>query len=315
MKGSCLVTGGAGFIGSNIVNRLLERGDSVRVIDNLSTGKLGNLAPILSDIEFIEDSICNPESMHRATRKIDTIFHQAALPSVPRSIEDPEASHTNNITGTLNVLRAAHANGVKRVIYAASSSAYGDTPTLPKQEKMIPNPMSPYAVTKLAGEYYCRVFSSVYGLATISLRYFNVFGPHQNPDSQYAAVVPKFIRCLLDGQAPTIYGDGEQTRDFTYIDNVVAANIMASQAEVLHGEVVNIATASRTSVNHLYSLLQTITGRKNQAQYHPPRDGDVKHSLADISRAFELLGYQPEIDLETGLRLTVEWMMSSSSWK
>jgi len=315
MKGSCLVTGGAGFIGSNIVNRLLERGDSVRVIDNLSTGKLGNLAPILSDIEFIEDSICNPESMHRATRKIDTIFHQAALPSVPRSIEDPEASHTNNITGTLNVLRAAHANGVKRVIYAASSSAYGDTPTLPKQEKMIPNPMSPYAVTKLAGEYYCRVFSSVYGLATISLRYFNVFGPHQNPDSQYAAVVPKFIRCLLDGQAPSIYGDGEQTRDFTYIDNVVAANIMASQAEVLHGEVVNIATASRTSVNHLYSLLQTITGRKNQAQYHPPRDGDVKHSLADISRAFELLGYQPEIDLETGLRLTVEWMMSSSSWK
>jgi len=315
MKGSCLVTGGAGFIGSNIVNRLLERGDSVRVIDNLSTGKLETLAPILSDIEFIEDSICNPESMLRATRKIDTIFHQAALPSVPRSIENPEASHANNITGTLNVLRAAHANGVKRVIYAASSSAYGDTPTLPKQEKMIPNPMSPYAVTKLAGEYYCRVFSSVYGLATISLRYFNVFGPHQNPDSQYAAVVPKFIRCLLDGQIPIIYGDGEQTRDFTYIDNVVAANIMASQAKALHGEVVNIATASRTSVNYLFSLLQTITGRKNQAQYHPPRDGDVKHSLADISRAFELLGYQPEIDLETGLRLTVKWMMSSSSWK
>lgn len=309
---SCLVTGGAGFIGSNLVKRLIMRGDSVRVIDNLSTGKLDNLASILSDIEFIEDSVCNPESMLKAARGVDYIFHQAALPSVPRSIEDPEASHTNNITGTLNVLQAARTHDVKRVIYAASSSAYGDTPILPKHETMIPQPLSPYAVTKLAGEYYCRVFSSVYGLETISLRYFNVFGPRQSPDSQYAAVVPKFIRSLLDGQAPLIYGDGEQTRDFTYIDNVVAANILASQAKATHGEVLNIATAERSSVNHLFSLLKTITGQHIPARYHPPREGDVKHSLADITRAFEILGYRPEVDFETGLKRTVDWMTSSS---
>ena len=312
MSSRCLVTGGAGFIGSNIVKRLLKNGDSVRVIDNLSTGKRDNLASIHSDIDFIEDTICNPDSMRVAARKIDIIFHQAALPSVPRSIENPEASHVNNITGTLNVLRAAHAQGVKRVIYAASSSAYGDTPTLPKQETMPPNPLSPYAVTKLAGEYYCQVFSSVYELETISLRYFNVFGPHQNPDSQYAAVVPKFIRSLLSDQSPVIYGDGEQTRDFTYIDNVVTANLMASRAEKTRGEVINIATASRTSVNRLFKLLQNITQTKIQALYQPPRGGDVKHSLADISRAVNLIGYRPVIDLETGLKLTVEWMRSSS---
>ncbi len=315
MRFRCLVTGGAGFIGSNIVKRLLENGNSVRVIDNLSTGKRENLASIHSDIDFIEDTICNPDSMRRAARRIDIIFHQAALPSVPRSIENPEASHANNITGTLNVLRAAHAQGVKRVIYAASSSAYGDTPTLPKVETMPPNPLSPYAVTKLAGEYYCQVFSSAYALETISLRYFNVFGPHQNPDSQYAAVVPKFIRSLLSDQSPVIYGDGEQTRDFTYIDNVVTANIMASRAEKTQGEVINIATASRTSVNRLFKLLQNITQTNIQALYQPQRGGDVKHSLADISRAVKLIGYRPVIELETGLKLTVEWMRSSSPKK
>jgi nucleoside-diphosphate-sugar epimerase len=236
------------------------------------------------------------------------VFHQAALPSVPRSIEEPRACHESNITGSLNVLLAARKTGVKRVIYAGSSSAYGDTEVLPKKEDMLPSPLSPYALAKLTGEYYCKVFSSVYGLETITLRYFNVFGPRQNPESQYAAVIPKFIQAALDNKKPVVYGDGEQTRDFTYVGNVVSANILASQAEKTSGEVVNVATQNRTSLSQLLSVLERISGKKIDARYEAPRPGDVRHSLADISRARQLLGYSPSTGLEEGLRRTFSWM-------
>jgi nucleoside-diphosphate-sugar epimerase len=244
---------------------------------------------------------------------IDYVLHQAAIPSVPRSIEDPVESNENNISGTLNTLLAARDNGVKRFVFASSSSVYGDTPVLPKQEDMLPALLSPYALNKLAGEYYCKIFASVYGLETVSLRYFNVFGPRQNPASEYAAVIPKFITACLEGHSPVIYGDGEQTRDFTYVDNVVAANLRATEVEKTQGEIINIATGYRLSLNQLLASLNKITGMDISARYEAPRLGDVKHSLADIGRAHKLLGYEPAVSFEEGLQQTFTWFQQLES--
>jgi len=308
MEELCLVTGGAGFIGSNLVRGLLKEGKAVRVIDNLITGNISNLEDILDQVEFIEGDIRDLSIIQKASENIRYIFHQAAIPSVPRSVERPIDSNQSNIDGTLNVLLAARDKGVKRVIYAGSSSVYGDTPELPKKEDMKPHPLSPYAVTKLTGEYYCKVFSDVYGLETVTIRYFNVFGPRQNPESQYAAVIPKFIDAFLKGESPIVFGDGEQTRDFTFVDNVVYANILCSKAKKTAGEVINIATSSRISLNELISILKKITGRNIDPVYTNPREGDIKHSLADISRAKNLIGYKPIVSLEQGLIKTVQWM-------
>lgn len=305
-----VVTGGAGFIGSNIVKRLVKDGHRVRVVDNLLTGRRENLQEVRDDIEFVEGDIRDGQLLARLFKGADYVLHQAALPSVPRSVKDPVASHEANITGTLQVLIAARDAGVKRVVYAASSSAYGDTPVLPKVETMAPNPLSPYAVTKLAGEYYCRVFYHVYGLETVSLRYFNVFGPRQDPNSQYAAVIPRFITAMLKGEAPVIFGDGEQTRDFSYIDNVVEANLLACQAPGAAGEVFNIACGESISLNDLVKELNHILGTDIKPVYTNPRPGDVRHSLADISKAGKILGYKPQINWREGLRRTVEWYRS-----
>lgn len=302
-----LVTGGAGFIGSHLVERLCKERQKVRVIDNLSTGKKGNIAPFMNEIEFIEGDIRDLELVRRVMKGVDYVLHQAAVPSVPRSIKDPLTTNTVNVQGTLNVLLAARDAGVKRVIYASSSSVYGNTSTLPKHEDMRPEPRSPYAVSKLAGECYCKVFYHVYGLETVVLRYFNVFGPRQDPESQYAAVIPKFIMALLRGEPPMIFGDGEQSRDFTYVENVVEANLLAAKAPDVAGEVLNIACGERISINQLVAILGEIIGTKIKPMYAPPRPGDVRHSLADISKAQRLLGYQVKVDLLEGLRRTVEW--------
>ena len=311
MTEGCLVTGGAGFIGSSLVRGLLKEGKTVRVIDNLSTGSITNLEDLLDQVEYIDGDIRDLSAIQKASESIKYIFHQAAVPSVPRSIENPVDSNQSNIDGTLNVLLAARDQRVKRVIYAGSSSVYGDTPDLPKKEDMKPHPLSPYAVTKLTGEYYCQVFSDVYGLETVTTRYFNVFGPRQNPESQYAAVVPKFIDAFLRGNSPTVFGDGEQTRDFTFVDNVVHANILCSKAKKTSGEVINIATSSRISLNELISILRKITDRDIDPVYADPRKGDVRHSLADISRAQKLIGYKPIVDLKQGLRKTIQWMQKN----
>lgn len=311
MTEGCLVTGGAGFIGSSLVRGLLKEGKTVRVIDNLSTGSIKNLEGILDQVEYIDGDIRDLSTIQKASESIKYIFHQAAVPSVPRSIENPVDSNQSNIDGTLNVLLAARDQRVKRVIYAGSSSVYGDTPDLPKKEDMKPHPLSPYAVTKLTGEYYCQVFSDVYGLETVTTRYFNVFGPRQNPESQYAAVIPKFIDAFLRGNPPTVFGDGEQTRDFTFVDNVVHANILCSKAKKTSGEVINIATSSRISLNELISILKEITDRDIDPVYADPRKGDVRHSLADISRAQKMIGYQPIVDLNQGLRKTIQWMQKN----
>jgi len=311
MTEGCLVTGGAGFIGSSLVRGLLKEGKTVRVIDNLSTGSIANLEDLLDQVEYIDGDIRDLSAIQKASESIKYIFHQAAVPSVPRSIENPVDSNQSNIDGTLNVLLAARDQRVKRVIYAGSSSVYGDTPDLPKKEDMKPHPLSPYAVTKLTGEYYCQVFSDVYGLETVTTRYFNVFGPRQNPESQYAAVIPKFIDAFLRGNPPTVFGDGEQTRDFTFVDNVVHANILCSKAKKTSGEVINIATSSRISLNELISILRKITDRDIDPVYADPRKGDVRHSLADISRAQKLIGYKPIVDLKQGLRKTIQWMQKN----
>jgi len=305
-----LVTGGAGFIGSNIVRELVRRGSRPRVLDNFATGRRENLAGLAGAIELIEGDVTCPDAARRATQGVDFVLHQAALPSVPRSVADPLASHHANATGTLVLLAAAAENRVKRVVYAGSSSAYGDAPTLPKHEAMPPRPLSPYAAGKLAGEHYCKAFTACFGLETVALRYFNVFGPRQNPASQYAAVIPRFIACLLDGEQPVIYGDGEQSRDFTYVSNVVEANLLACEAEGASGQVFNIACGQRASLNTLLATLADILRTDANPRFEPARPGDVKHSQADISRAHEVLGYRPRVSLKEGLRGAVSWCLA-----
>jgi nucleoside-diphosphate-sugar epimerase len=310
-----MVTGGAGFIGSNLTEALLKKGHQVRVLDNFSTGKRENLIFEKQDpsLEIIDGDIRDLETCQKVTKGVHYVFHQAALPSVPRSVEDPLTTHFVNANGTLNILLAARDAGVKRVIYASSSSIYGDTPTLPKKEDMPPNPLSPYALQKYIGEQYARLFFQLYGLETVSLRYFNIFGPKQDPASIYSAVIPKFIKALLRNDAPVIFGDGEQSRDFTYIDNVVHANLLAMSAERLQGEAVNIACGKRTSLNQLLDILKAALGSHVSPVYKESRKGDVKHSLAEISRGKHVIDYDPQVDIETGLKKTVDYFRKQQS--
>ena len=302
-----LVTGGAGFIGSNICKELISQGCFVRVVDNLLTGKKRNLASIIDEIDFIQADMGDAEVAQSATKDIDVVLHQGALASVPRSVDDPAATHRHCVDATFTLLLAARDAGIKRFVYAASSSAYGDTPTLPKVETMTPMPLSPYAAAKLVGEYYCSVFYQVFGLETISLRYFNVFGPQQDPASQYAAAIPAFVTAILKDEPPTIYGDGEQSRDFTYIDNVVEANLLAASAEHTAGEVINIACGEAVTVNEIIALINELVGKNIKPNYTGPRPGDVKHSLADITLAEKLIGYKTKVPLKQGLQLAIEW--------
>lgn len=308
-----LVTGAAGFIGRSIAAALLARGERVRGIDNLITGKRANLIG-LENMDFIVGDLSDPEICSKACKDVEIVFHEAALASVPRSVADPVSTNKHCVTATLNLLVAARATGVRRVIYAGSSSAYGDTPTLPKNEAMIPNPISPYAVAKLAGEHYMKVFARVYGLETVILRYFNVFGPYQDPTSHYSGVLALFCRRMLAGEQPAIHGDGEQSRDFTYIDNVVYANLLAAAApaEQVAGQIMNAATGNRISLNETFKILCELTGYKGKPEYGPPRAGDIRDSLADIQLAKDLLGYSPIVDFREGLRRTVEWYRSTA---
>lgn len=308
-----LVTGGAGFIGSSIAEELIRRGEKVRILDNFSTGKRENIAEFMDGIELIEGDLRDLEIVKKAMEGVDFVLHEGALPSVERSIREPLTTNGVNITGTLNVLIAAREIKVKRVVYASSSSVYGDTPTLPKKEGMKPNPQSPYAVTKLIGEEYCRIFYSIYGLETVSLRYFNVFGPRQDPGSQYAAVIPKFITLMLTGKSPPIYGDGEQSRDFTFIDNVIEANLRACKANRVSGKVFNIACGKSVTINELVERLNRILQTRIKPTYQSARKGDVRHSLADISQARENLHYSPEIGFDAGLEKTVKWFRKLES--
>lgn len=302
-----LVTGGAGFIGSNLSKTLIEKGFSVRILDSLITGKKGNLSG-LEGAEMIEGDMRNMETVRKAVEGAHCIFHQAALPSVPRSVKDPVLSNDINIGGTLNMLVAAAEAGVRKFVYAASSSAYGESEKLPKVETMIPAPMSPYAVSKLAGEYYCQVFHKIHGIEAVSLRYFNVFGPNQDPTSQYSAVIPKFITSMMRGERPTIYGDGTQTRDFTFVEDVVHANILAMEnSDKAAGKTVNISRGERISINRLVDMLNDIMGTSIEAEHLDERKGDIKHSLADISLAGKLLSYSPKFTLKDGLKKTVEF--------
>lgn len=305
MSSSYLVTGGAGFIGSHIAEALVKQGERVKVLDNFATGKRENIAPFLDDLELVEGDLRSLEDIRKAVKGVDVVLHQGALPSVPKSVEDPVGTNESNITGTLNVLIAARDAGVRRVVYAASSSAYGESPTLPKEEAMKPEPLSPYAIQKYVGELYCRNFYELYGLETVSLRYFNVFGPRQDPASQYAAVIPRFITALAAGNPPTIYGDGEQSRDFTYVENVVRANLLAARVEGIAGEMMNFACGKRCTLNELLAEIQQIMHTRVDPVYTDPRPGDVKHSLADIRKSRLLLGYEPHIPLEEGLKRTV----------
>lgn len=308
----CLVTGGAGFIGSNLANELIRQGARVTILDSMVTGFEENLAEIEGDFEFIRGDLNDKNAVGKAIDGVEIVFHQAALPSVPRSVENPQETHQACVNGTFNLLVAAKDAGVRRFIYAASSSAYGDQPTLPKVETMRPDPLSPYAAAKLTGEYYCRVFNQVYGLETFSLRYFNVFGPRQNPSSMYSGVISRFIDALYTNKTPVIYGDGRQTRDFTYIANVVDANIKAAQTSKGIGEMMNVANGERTSLNELLDVLKRISGRPNvTADHQPERKGDVKDSQSDNSLAVKCLGYEKLIDLEEGLKLTIDWWKSS----
>jgi nucleoside-diphosphate-sugar epimerase len=307
-----LVTGGAGFIGSNIAGRLVQNGDRVRILDNVSTGSLQNLKDFREDIEFIEGDIRDEGTLKGAVKGVDCVFHQAALPSVQRSVQFPVESAAVNAMGTLQTLEASRCAGVRRVVYASSSSVYGNTPTLPKREDQPPNPLSPYAVSKLTGELYCRIYYNLHGLETVSLRYFNVFGPRQDPNSAYAAVIPRFIHALSNEESPVVYGDGDQTRDFTFVSNVVEANLLASTAARAPGGIFNVACSERTSLNSLLHHLERITGTSASAVHEPPRPGDVKDSLADIGQAQEKLDYRPATTLEEGLRKTVEWFQENA---
>ena len=304
-----LVTGGAGFIGSHLTEELVERGERVRVADSLITGNRRNLAHI-AGVEFVEGDLADLDVARRAAHGIDYVLHQAAIPSVPRSVEDPVTSNRANIDATLNVLVAARDAGVKRVVYAASSSAYGNTPTLPKHEDMPTSPLSPYALQKLVGEQYMQLFTALYGLETVSIRYFNVFGPRQDPSSPYSGVISLFAKALLHNTPPAIYGDGEQTRDFTYVANVVDGVLRAVTAPRASGQVINVATGSRISLNKLFETMRAVMGSRLEPTYAAPRAGDVKDSQADITRAQTLLGYQPLVPLEEGLRRTLDWYRS-----
>ncbi|MBC8520993.1 MAG: SDR family oxidoreductase [Methanomicrobia archaeon] len=302
-----VITGGAGFIGSNLAEELSkEKDNEIIIVDDLSTGRIENLKTFNQNIKFVRGSIMDLDLLKMIFEDVDYVFHQAAIPSVPRSIKDPIASNNANINGTLNVLVAAKDSSVKKVIYASSSSVYGDTPELPKREDMTANPKSPYAVTKLVGEYYCDVFNEVYGLNTISLRYFNVYGPRQDPYSDYAAVIPRFINMVSENKSPVIYGDGEQTRDFTFVKDVVRANIFAAKSDAKG--VYNIANGNRISINELAEMIMKLMGKNLKPVHDAPREGDVKHSLGDISRAKKDLGYEPRYSLEEGLRGTIEWV-------
>lgn len=302
-----LVTGGAGFIGSHLVRFLLERGDRVRVLDNFSTGKEQNLAEVLASIELVRGDLSSDSDVETAVEGVDYVMHQAAIPSVPRSVEAPIESHEANATGTLRLLRAAKRAGVRRLVYASSSSVYGASPTLPKVESMPTEPLSPYAVSKLAGELYALVFHRIYGLETVSLRYFNVFGPRQDPSSPYSGVVSRFIEAIASKTTPVIHGDGEQSRDFTYVENVVRANDAACHRAEAAGGVYNVGCAHRVSINELWKNMAELSGSSVEPRYGPPRSGDVPHSLADISRARRDLSYEPEVDLREGLKRTLHY--------
>lgn len=307
-----LVTGGAGFIGSNIVAELLQRGERVRVLDNFSTGKRENLAPFVEQIDVIEGDVRDPQVLQRAVMDVDYILHQAALPSVQESIDDPLLTHAVNITGTLNLLLAAREAGVKRLVLASSCAIYGDSPVLPKREAMLPAPKSPYAVSKLSGEQYCRTFTEVFDLETVCLRYFNVFGPRQDPDSEYAAVIPKFVTAMLQGDRPTIYGDGKQSRDFVYVGNVVRANLLAATAPEAAARVLNIAGGERYTLLDLVEVLRDILDADITPVHEAPRPGEVRHSEADITAAQNVLGYQAQISFREGLRHTIDWYSNYS---
>lgn len=302
-----LVTGGAGFIGSSIVAALVDRGERVRVLDDLSTGKESNLEPHRDRVELVKGDIRDERTCSAAMKGVQYVLHQAALRSVPRSVDDPLSTDAVNVHGSLIVLHTARVAGVKRVVYASSSSVYGDNPALPKVESMTPMPRSPYAVSKLTAEYYCRVYAQMFGLSTVSLRYFNVYGPGQDPMSQYAAVIPLFMDAINNNRAATIHGDGEQSRDFTYIDDCVQANLLACTMPDIDGEVFNIAYGTKTSINQIYSKISNIMGRHIPACYEPPRAGDVRHTLADLTRARDRLGFRATTDINAGLEKTVRW--------
>jgi len=307
-----LVTGGAGFIGSHLAEQFCREGRSVRVIDNLISGKRENLTPFADRIEFLQGDLRDPADCARACAGVGVVLHQAALPSVPKSVADPLASHGCNLTATLNLLIAAREAKVRRFVYAASSSAYGESPALPKVESMRSEPKSPYGVQKLAGEMYCQAFAECYGLQTICLRYFNVFGPRQDPASQYAAAIPAFVTRILRGEPPIVYGDGEQTRDFSYIDNVVHANRLAAAANETRGAVLNIACGAGISINHVIRRINELLGRSVSPRYEPPRPGDIRHSWADISLAERLIGYRPLVSFDEGLQRSIEWYRGRS---
>jgi UDP-glucose 4-epimerase len=308
-----LVTGGGGFIGSNVVRALLARGDDVRVLDNFSTGSRANLAGLERDVQLVEGDLRSYERVHAAVRGAEVVFHQGALPSVPRSVQDPLTTTAVNVEGTLNVLLAARDEGVRRIVNASSSSVYGNTGSLPRVETQAPDPISPYAVAKLAAERFCTSFTRVYGMEIVSLRYFNVFGPRQDPSSQYAAVVPRFIRAIADGEPVTIYGDGEQSRDFTFVDNVVAANLLAADAPGVGGEILNVATGGSVTVNALADAIGELLRKPVKKAYEPARDADVRASWADIEEAKRFLGFEPRIDFDDGLRRTAEYLLGERS--
>jgi UDP-glucose 4-epimerase len=302
-----LVTGGAGFIGSHICERLIREGHSVRALDNFVSGKEENLREFRDEIDLIRGDVRDMPTVAEAMKGVYAVFHQAALGSVPRSVADPATAHESNLTGTLNVLIAARDSGARRVVYASSSSVYGETQELPKREDMMPQPLSPYAVSKLAGEYYISVFKQCYGFEAVSLRYFNIFGPRQDPQSQYAAVIPRFVTALIEGRRPVIYGDGLQSRDFTYVENVVEANLLAAEAEGVAGQCFNIACGGRYRLTELLDRMKKIIGSDIEAEHTPPVKGDIRDSQAAIDRAERLLGYRVKVDFDEGLRRTIEW--------
>ena len=304
-----LVTGGGGFIGSNVVRALLARGDDVRVLDNFSTGSRANLAGLEHDVQLVEGDLRSYERVHAAVRGAEVVFHQGALPSVPRSVQDPLTTTAVNIEGTLNVLLAARDEGVRRIVNASSSSVYGNTGELPRVETQAPDPISPYAVAKLAAERFCTSFSRVYGMEIVSLRYFNVFGPRQDPTSQYAAVVPRFIRAVAGDEPVTIYGDGEQSRDFTFVDNVVGANLLAADAPGVGGEILNIATGGSVTVNALADAIGALLGKPVTKAYESAREADVRASWADVAEAKRLLGFEPQVDFDQGLERTADYLL------